>query len=66
MKQDEKQKIYIPEMHSLRSSYAVIFGIKPNKMLFDSKQNADCLKNIFVIRMKIRTQTTASEICIGM
>ena len=35
-------------MHSVRNSYAVTFGIHPNELLFDSKENAENLKqNIF-------------------
>ena len=30
---------YVPEMHLLRNSYAVHFGINSNKILFDTKQN---------------------------
>ena len=44
---DSKRKIknhYFPKMHSLRDSYAFPFGINPNKLLFDSKRNADNLK----------------------
>ena len=44
-KQNEKRKIILfPEMHSLCNSYAVPFGINPNEILCDLKQNADRLK----------------------
>ena len=34
----------VPKMHLFRNSYAVPFGINPNKLLFDSKRDADNLK----------------------
>ena len=41
---------YVPEMHSLRKSFAVPLGINPNKILFDLKRNAYRLS--FFIRIK--------------